>query len=65
MFCIYPMSHCSATKKKEIINFARKWIELKNVKLVVEPKTQGQIFSVLSHLRFLAPNLQVGVYELE
>lgn len=59
------MSHYSATKKKEIINFARKWIELKNVKLVVEPKTQGQIFSVLSHLRFLDPNLQVGVYELE
>ena len=65
MFFIYPMAHYFATKKKEIINFASKWIELKNVNLSVGPKNRSQMFHVLSHLSFLAPNFQVGVYNLE
>jgi hypothetical protein len=50
---LYAMEFYSATKKNEILSFASKWMELKNIilsKVSQAPKTKNRMFSLICGL---------------
>jgi hypothetical protein len=53
MWYLYTMEFCSAMKKNEILSFASKWMELKNI-IVSEvsqtQKTKNHMFSLICGL---------------
>jgi hypothetical protein len=51
MWYLYTMEFYSAMKKSEILSFASKWIELKNIILSKVSQTEDQKSYVLPHMR--------------
>jgi hypothetical protein len=48
MWNIYPMNYCAVIKKKEIMSFARKWMELETPMLSKISQTEKDKYHMFS-----------------